>query len=83
MRTMMLAGALTLGIGIGIVGGANVGAEADAAAPPSVPPSTYQRADGDWAQLTTRQTGNVELAYVTSTHGESTQTWNQNEGVGG
>ena len=83
MRTMMLAGALTLGIGIGIVGGANMWAEADAAASPSGPPSTYQRADGDWAQLTTRQTGNVELAYVTTTQGESTQTWNQNEGVGG
>ncbi len=81
MRTMMLAGALALTLGI--VGGANMRAEDEAAASPSVPPSTYQRADGDWAQLTPRQTGNVELAYVTTTQGESTQTWNQNEGVGG
>jgi hypothetical protein len=45
--------------------------------------NTYHREDGDWAQLTTRQTGNIQLAYVTTTRGESTQTWNQNEGVGG
>ena len=87
MRTMMLTAALalTLGIGIAIGGGAHIWADDEApdAAQPTAAPSTYQRADGDWAQLTTRPTGNVELAYVTTAHGESTQTWNQNEGVGG
>jgi len=87
MRTMMFTAALalTLGIGIAIGGGARIWADDDAsyAVQPTVTPGSYQRAEGDWAQLTTRPTGNIELAYVTTTHSESTQSWNQNEGVGG
>lgn len=88
MRTMMLTAALalTLGVGVAIGGSANnVWTDDDApnAVQPAATPGTYQRAEGDWAQLTTRPTNNVELAYVTTTHSESTQTWNQNEGVGG
>jgi hypothetical protein len=85
---MMLTAALglTLGIGVAIGGGATKWAADEApyaAQPTATPSSTYRRDEGDWAQLTTRPTANVELAYVTTTRGESNQTSNQNEGVGG
>jgi hypothetical protein len=86
MRTTMLAAAaaLSLGIGVAVADGAHTpAANAQYASLPGVIANTYHREDGDLAQLTTRQTGNVELAYVTTTRGESTQQWNQNEGVGG
>ena len=86
MRTMMLAAVAALALGTGVAfanGGDNPAADTGYATRPGVTANTYRRDDGDWAQLTTRQTGNVELAYVTTTRGESTQTWNQNEGVGG
>ena len=86
MRTMMLAAALalTLGTGVAVAHGSGTPTDdAGYASRPGVIANTYRRDDGDFAQITTRQTGNVELAYVTTARGESTQTWNQNEGVGG
>ena len=86
MRTIMLTAALalTLGTGVAFANGSETPAgDTGYASRPGVIANTYHRENGDWAQLTTRQTGNVELAYVTTTRGESTQTWNQNEGVGG
>jgi hypothetical protein len=86
MRITMLAAAAALSLGIGVAVADSDGTPAtntQYASLPGATPDTYRRSDGDWAQLTTRQTGNVELAYVTTTRGESTQTWNQNEGVGG
>jgi hypothetical protein len=86
MRTMILAAAmaLTLGTGGAFANGSDTPADSTGYAfQPGVIANTYHREDGDLAQLTTRLTRNVELAYVTTTRGESTQTWNQNEGVGG
>ena len=86
MRTTMLAAvaALSLGIGIAVTGGGDTpAAHAEYASLPNVLAQKYRRDDGDLAQLTTRQTGNVELASVTTTRGYSTQQWKQNEGVGG
>lgn len=86
MRTTMLAAAAALSLGIGIAAadrGDTPAANTQYASLPGGMANTYRRADGDLAQLTTRQTGNVELAYVTTTRGESTQQWNQNEGAGG
>ena len=85
MRTTMLAAAAALSLGIGIAAdrGDAPATNTEYASLPGVIANTYRREDGDLAQLTTRQTGNVELAYVTTTRGESTQRWNQNEGVGG
>jgi hypothetical protein len=86
MRTTMLAAAaaLSLGIGVAVANGTETpAAGTEYASLPSVTDNTYHREDGDLAQLTTRQTGNVELAFVTTTRGESTEQSNQNEGVGG
>ncbi len=86
MRTTMLAAAAALSLGIGLAAADRGDAPAtntQYASLPGVIANTYRREDGDLAQLTTRRTGNVELAYVTTTRGESTQQWNQNEGAGG
>ena len=86
MTTTMLAAAAALSLGIGIAAadrGDTPTANTQYASVPAVVAHTYSREDGDLAQLTTRQTGNVELAYVTTTRGESTRQWNQNEGAGG
>jgi hypothetical protein len=79
MKTTMLAAAAALSLGLGVV----VAACTQSIPLPGVLAETHRAEYGDWAQLTTRQTGNIELAYVTTTNGESSQQWNQNEGVGG
>jgi hypothetical protein len=84
ITTLATAAALSLGLGAAIAGGTSIWADdAQSVLPQTVTPAAYQRDEGDWAGLTTRQTDTVKLAYVTTTRGESSQTENQNEGVGG
>jgi hypothetical protein len=63
MKTMMLAAAAALTLGMGVAQG---------------PAANTQVAQ---AHPAIRQTGNVELAYVTTTQSVSDAEWNQNQGA--
>lgn len=85
MRTMMIAAAAALTLGMGVAfadGGEGPVANTQFNQLPGVVAAQVQQPRSSaLAQITTRQTGTVMLAYVTTTRRESDQQWNQNEGA--
>jgi len=86
MKTMMLAAAAALTLGVGVAfadGGDGPIANTQFTTLPGVVAQVQEQGSSALAQVTTRQTAPVMLAYVTSTQSVSPQQMNQNEGVGG
>lgn len=71
MKTMILAAAAALILGTGVA----------FAAPNANTQSSQRPAVVAQAPQTTRPTGNIELAYVTTTQSVSDAEWNQNQGA--
>jgi len=84
MKTMMLAAAAALTLGMGVAfadGGEGPIANTQFNELPGVVAQAHQPNSSAVAQVTTRQTTPVVLAYVTTTQSVSGQQWNQNEGA--
>jgi hypothetical protein len=85
MKTIMLAAAaLTLGMGVAFAdGGEGPVANTQFNQLPGVVAQAQQPNSSALAQVTTRQTAPVLLAYVTTTRNVTAQEWNQNQGAEG